>query len=345
MSTTSADNPKRPTMRDVGERAGVSFKTVSRVVNGEAGVSPELAARVRAAVADLGYRPDQAASTLRRGDRRTSTVAAVLTDLGNPFSSAVHRAIVDTARERDVVVLAASSDEETGREREAIAAFSARRVDGLLIMPTDADHAWLEAERRRGVAIVAVDRPASGIEIDTVDSDNREGTARAVSQLIRRGHRRIGYLGDLHTIHTARERLAGYEHALRAGGIDVDPDLIRLDLRGSAPAEAASIELLTAADPPTAIFAGQNRLTIGAVHALRQLGLHRDIALIGFDDIELGDLLDPGVTVVAQDAPEIGRVAAEQLFSRIDGDRSPVRRHVVPTRLVPRGSGEIAPRD
>ena len=338
------DAHRRPTMRDVGARAGVSFKTVSRVVNGEPGVSPDLTRRVQAAVAELGYRPDQAASTLRRGDRRTSTIGAVLTDLGNPFSALVHRAIVDVARERDVVVLAASSDEEIARERDAIAAFSARSVDGLLVMATDADHAWLDEERVRGVAIVMIDRPARGIDLDAVVSDNREGTARAVSQLIRRGHRRIAYLGDLRTIHTARERLAGYEDALTAAGIGVDPAIVRLDLRGGEPARAAAMELLTSSTPPTAIFAGQNLLTVGAVRALRELGLHHEIGLIGFDDIELGDLLEPGVTVVAQDAGEIGRRAAQQLFRRIDGETSAARQRVVATRLLPRGSGEIAPR-
>jgi LacI family transcriptional regulator len=331
-------------MRDVGERAGVSFKTVSRVVNGERSVSPQLAARVQAAIDELGYRPDQAASSLRRSDGRTRTIAAVLEDLANPFSSAVHRAVVDAAHARGVLVLSASSDEDPDDEREAFAAFVARRVDGIILMPTSADHSWIEEERRNGTHVVMVDRPANGVEADVVVSDNRAGAARATAHLLRRGHRRIAFLGDLRTIYTASERVAGFRDALTDAGVpadDVAP--IRLDLRDSAGAEATVIELLTGTAPPTAIFAGQNLLTVGAVRGLRQLGLHREVALVGFDDVVLADMLEPGITVVAQDLATIGSTAAEQLLLRIDGDGSPSQVHVVPTRLLPRGSGEIAP--
>jgi LacI family transcriptional regulator len=330
-------------MRDVGERAGVSFKTVSRVVNGERSVSPQLAARVEAAIDELGYRPDAAASSLRRSDGRTRTIAAVLEDLANPFSSAVHRAVVDAAHTRGVLVLSASSDEDPDDEREAFAAFIARRVDGIILMPTSADHSWIEEERPNGTHVVMVDRPASGVEADVVVSDNRAGAARATSHLLRRGHRRIAFLGDLRTIYTASERVAGFRDALADAGVPADDAVVRLDLRDSAGAEATVIELLTGPTPPTAIFAGQNLLTVGAVRGLRQLGLHREVALVGFDDVVLADMLEPGITVVAQDLSTIGSTAAEQLLRRIDGDGSAVQLHVVPTRLLPRGSGEIPP--
>ncbi len=330
-------------MRDVGERAGVSFKTVSRVVNGEGSVSAELAARVEAAIAELGYRPDPAASSLRRSDGRTRTIAAVLEDLANPFSSAVHRAVVDAARARGVLVLSASSDEDPDDEREAFAAFTARRVDGIILMPTSADHSWMEEERRNGTHVVMVDRPANGVTADVVVSDNRDGAARATAHLLRRGHRRIAFLGDLRTIHTASERVAGFRESLSEAGVPDGDAPIRMDLRDSAGAEEAVIELLTGPAPPTAIFAGQNLLTVGAVRGLRQLGLHHEVALVGFDDVVLADMLEPGVTVVAQDLATIGSTAADQLLRRIDGDDSPSQVHVVPTRLLPRGSGEIAP--
>jgi LacI family transcriptional regulator len=330
-------------MRDVGERAGVSFKTVSRVVNGERSVSPRLAERVNAAIEELGYRPDAAASSLRRSDGRTRTIAAVLEDLANPFSSAVHRAVVDTAHARGVLVLSASSDEDPDDEREAFAAFTARRVDGVILMPTSADHRWIEEERLNGTHVVMVDRPANGLVADVVVSDNRAGAARATAHLLRRGHRRIGFLGDLRTIYTASERLAGFRDAVADAGLPVDDAALRLDLRDSAGAQEAVIELLTGPAPPTAIFASQNLLTVGAVRGLRQLGLHREIALVGFDDVVLADMLEPGITVVAQDLATIGSTAAEQLLRRIDGDGSPAQMHVVPTRLLPRGSGEIAP--
>ncbi|HEX6389897.1 MAG TPA: LacI family DNA-binding transcriptional regulator [Solirubrobacteraceae bacterium] len=332
--------PRRPTMRDVGAHAGVSIKTVSRVVNGEATVAPELAERVRLAIADLGYRPDQAASSLRRSDGRSRTIAVVLEDLANPFSAALHRAVVDAARARGVLVLAASSDEDPVDERDAVAAFTARRVDGVVLMPTSAEHAWIDEERAAGTPIVMVDRPA-GRDTDAVVSDNREGATRATNHLLRRGHRRVAFLGDLAEIYTVRERVAGYRAALQAAGAPADDGLVRLDLRSSDAAQQAVVDLLAAPDPPTALFPSQNLVTIGAVRALRQLGLHQDVALVGFDDIVLAELLEPGVTVVAQDPARIGRMAAERLLARIDGDDAPTGLHVVPTRLIPRGSGEI----
>jgi LacI family transcriptional regulator len=333
--------PRRPTMREVGERAGVSIKTVSRVVNGEPTVAADLVARVRAAIAELGYVPDHAARSLRRSDGRSRTIAVVLEDLANPFSSALHRAVVDAARAEGVLVLAASSDEDPTDERAAVAAFTARRVDGVVLMPTSADHTWIDDEIAAGTAMVVVDRPA-GDRVDAVVADNRVGAARAVTHLVRRGHRRIAFLGDLHDIYTAHERRGGFCDALARAGLDADDAIVRDDLRDSDAAQQAVTELLTSPEAPTALFTSQNLLTIGAVRALHQLGLQHDVALVGFDDISLGDLLDPGVTVIAQDARQIGRIAAQQVLARIGGDDRPPAVHVVPTRLVPRGSGEIA---
>jgi LacI family transcriptional regulator len=330
-------------MRDVGERAGVSFKTVSRVVNGETGVSPEVTERVQAAIAELGYRRDLGASTLRRADRRTQTIASVLEDIGNPFSAGVLRAIVEAAADHDVLVLAASSFEDMDQERSAVAAFMSRRVDGLILMPTSGGHDWFAPELTRGTHLVCVDRPAEGLAVDAVVSDNREGIARAINHLVRRGHRRIAYLGDLARIYTAAERRAGYAGALAAAGLELDESLIRMNLHDSDAARDAVVELLTGRFPPTAIVAGQNLLTLGALRALRQLGLHASVALVGFDDLESADLLEPGVTVVAQDPAAIGRAAVEELLTRIAGENGAPRTRVIPTRLIPRGSGEIPP--
>lgn len=332
---------RRPTLRDVAELAGASFKTVSRVVNGEAGVSAAMTRRVQAAIDQLGYRPDPTASILRRADGRSDTIAVILESLANPFSAAVHDAIVATMRERGVLVLSASTDEDPAHERAAFVAFVDRRVDGMVLMPTGSDHGWLRSERIGERHVVMVDRPAPGFPSDAVVADNRGGARRAVEHLARHGHRRIAFLGDLPGIYTARERATGFRAGLRAAGLPHDPALERAGLRDSEQARRAVAELLALDDPPTAIFAGQNLLTIGAVRALRDAAAHRRVALVGFDDVELADLLDPGVTVVAQAPSEIGRVAAELLLARIDGDAAPARRRVVPTTLIARGSGEL----
>ena len=166
---------------------------------------------------------------------------------------------------------------------------------------------------------------------------------RGVQHLVEHGHRRIGYLGDTHTIATAAERYQGYLEGLDDQKIEADEELIRLDLHGIEKAEAATTELLHHSNPPSALLTGQNLITIGAFRALRRLGLHNRIALLGFDDILLADLLEPGITVIAQDPAAIGRAAADLLFRRLDGDRSPPQSQTVPTRMIRRGSGEIRP--
>jgi LacI family transcriptional regulator, galactose operon repressor len=330
-------------MKDVAALAGVSLKTVSRVINTEPAVSADRRSRVLAAIDRLDYRHNLTASSLRRSDGKSSTIGVLLEDVANPFSSALHREIEDVALKRGVLVLAGSSDENEAREHELIAAFTSRRVDGLIIVPTSHDHSYLLSERRAGTPMVFVDRPPAFLDADSVLTDNQAGASRGVAHLIAHGHRRIGYLGDLATITTAVDRYRGYREELAAHGIAVDSQLVRLDVQGIERAEAVTLDLLSLPQPPTAMFTSQNLLTIGACRALRRLDLHRRVALVGFDDVLLADLLEPGITVMAQDPATMGRRAADLLFRRLDGDATPSVHLVVPTQLIARGSGEINP--
>ncbi|WP_229829956.1 LacI family DNA-binding transcriptional regulator [Actinoplanes ianthinogenes] len=333
----------RPTMRDVASAAGVSIKTVSRVVNGETTVSPVLAGKVQDAIDRLRYRPDIGASTLRRSDRRTETIALLLEDVGNPFSAALHRAVEDEARARGVQVLTASLDEDPHRERELIRTFTMRRVDGLIIAPVSTDQGTLHSELQTDVPMVFVDRPGHGVPADSVLATNVTGASEAVRHLVAHGHRAIAYLGDYTRIPTARLRHEGYLAALGEAGIPADPRLIVHDLHTDTAAESMVMSLLRRPQPPTALFTSQNLVTIGAVRALRRLQLHREIALIGFDDFPMADLLEPAVTVVAQDPAMMGRIAAQALFRRIDGDTGAPEEFWIPTTFVRRGSGELPP--
>jgi LacI family transcriptional regulator len=331
----------RPTMRDVAALAGVSLATVSRVVNESPAVDAELAERVRAAAGKLSYRRDETASALRRADRVSTSVGLIIEDIGNQFFSVVHRGFEDVARARGVLVFSGSSDDDPERERQLADAFAARRVDGLVIVPAGTDQSYLQRDRQAGLPLVFVDRPPRFIDADAVLSDNFGGAREATSHLLSAGHRRIGYLGDRERIFTAAERLRGHHHALAAVGIEPDPSLVRMELPDSASARAAARELLLQPAPPTALVTGQNLITVGAVHALRELSLQHRVALVAFDEVPLSDLLEPGITTVAQDPICLGRRAAELLFERLDGAREPSRRVIVPVRLVPRGSGEI----
>jgi LacI family transcriptional regulator len=245
--------------------------------------------------------------------------------------------------EQDCLVLCASSDGDAGRERALLTAFCARRVDGLIIMPCGPDYRYLLPELRRGTQVVFADRPAPTVAADTVLSDNFGGARLAVTHLLDRGHTRIGFLGDLRRIYTAAERYRGYQAALRDAGIDPDKRLIRRDVHSEASALEATRELFTAPDAPTAIFTAQNLLTIGARMALQHIEAERIIAHVGFDDIPLAELLDPGITVIAQDPPALGELAAQMLLHRMGDPHGSPETVEVPTTMLTRGSGEIPP--
>jgi LacI family transcriptional regulator len=325
-------------MVDVARVAGVSLKTVSRVVNHEQGVRPETEARVKDAVGALGYRANDIARNLRRGSP-SATVGLVIEDVRNPFYSGIARAVEEVARSHGYVVIIANSDEDPDSERAAVGTLLGRRVGGLLIVPAGRDHAYLTDEVRLGTPIVFMDRPADSVEADEVLLDNVGGAARATEHLLAHEHRRIGVVGDPPSVSTIAERVAGYQETLERAGIRVDESLIRVGAHDVREAEAATSELLALASPPTAIFATNNRACIGALHALRTIGA--PTALVGFDDFELADLLK--VTVVRHDPSEMGRTAAELLFARLAGDERPPQRVVLATELIVRGTGEVRP--
>jgi LacI family transcriptional regulator len=328
-------------MRDVAALAGVSLKTVSRVINSVSTVDPGLAAQVREAADKLGYRPNLTASSLRRSDGRTATIGMLVEDAANPFSASLLRTVENVARERGVLALFGSLDEDAARERELASAFIDRRVDGLLIVPAGRDQSYLMKERAAGTCMVFIDREPKLLDADAVISDNRTGAINAVNHLLATGHQRIAYLGDRLSIATATERFDGYRHALELARVAIDERIIWHEASSEEAAIEATERMLRRTDPPTALFTGQNLVTIGASRALRALGLQDTVAMVGFDDFPLADMLRPGITVIAQDITAIGKLAAEILFRRLDGDRSPTRTHIVATRLITRGSGEI----
>lgn len=336
--TVSAPAPARPTIKDVAARAGVSIKTVSRVINDEPRVSPATAEAVLEAVAALGFRRNDAARTLRQGSN--VTLGLVLEDFSDPFSSQLTAAVEQQVHRHGYTLLAGTSAEDSARERELITTFCARRVNGLIVVPTAGRHQYLLPDIAAGVAVVFVDRPTD-LDVDTVLSDNVGGVRAGVLHLVRQGHRRIGFLGDRPDIYTATQRVAGYRAALSEAGLPVDESLIELAPPSVAGVRAALDRMLAGPDPVTAVFTGNGPLTVAAVQIFR--GYASRPALVGFDDFELADVLSPGITVVAQDPAALGRTAAELLLRRLAGDRGPARRVVLGTALIPRGSGEIRP--
>lgn len=333
-------------MKDVAGAAGVSFKTVSRVVNGEDGVSPELTERVQHAIDLLDYQPDDRARRLRSGEQSSATIGLIHADIANPFFAAVHSGVEQVASAAACLILSGSSGHAPERQQDLVRTFAGRRVDGLIVVPVgDTSAAYtpspaVEAEIERGTPVVFIDRDP-GLQADVVVSDNFGGAKLATQHLLAGGHRRIAFLGSRGHVYSAAERSRGFVETMGRAG--VASTLFELDVRSTAQAEALVTAMLAADEPPTAIFAAQNYLSIGSVRALHRAGRQHDIALVGFDDFEMADVVEPQITVIPQDGQALGRMAGELLFARIAGADGPPVREVLPVSVIARGSGEITP--
>ncbi|GGJ43322.1 LacI family DNA-binding transcriptional regulator [Deinococcus roseus] len=335
--TPAPSIPRKPTMQDVANVAGVSLKTVSRVVNNEPNVESATAARVQAAIQEMGFRRNEIARSLRPG-QTTSTLGLVTEDISNPFYSSLARGIEEVARGRGCLVIAGSSEEDALREKELVNTLLQRSVDGLLVVPAAGDHTYLNAQRI-SEPVVFMDRPPEGIQADMVLLDNRGGAYQAVEHLIARGHSRIAFVDGHPYVHTGLERMNGYRQALAAANITYDRSLVVVGCHDPQQAEQATLNLLKLPNPPTAIFATNNRLSIGVLKGLTSSGKWLDLA--GFDDFELADMLPFEVTVVRYDTIQMGRVAAEMLFARLDGDTSPPQTRIIEVEVVVRGPGRV----
>jgi len=323
----------RPTMVDVAAEAGVSFKTVSRVINGQPHVDPAMAERVLAAVARLGYHRNALAASLRSGDR--DTIGFIAADLSNTFYMAVAAAVSAVAARERMHLIMASSEEDAATERTLALDLCQRQVGGLIVVPTADDHSYLQREVELGTPVVFLDRPGSGIPADTILLDNRGGARAAVAELLAAGHRRIAILLDARTIYTMSERWAGVEDAFAAAGRTADPALVIDGLHTPAVARDAMVRLLEADAPPSAVFCANNRVTIGALEAILPRGAEVEVA--GFDDFELSRLLPRRVRIVDYDVADLGTRAAETLLSRAATPATGPHNHLVRTRLVDRG--------
>jgi LacI family transcriptional regulator len=338
MAETSAD----VTIKDVAQHSGVSPMTVSRVINDSARVKPETRRRVEQAIAELGYVPSRLASGLSR--RRTGTLAVSVPDVANPFFTAVVRAAEEVARRTDYRAILCDTRADLAMERDAIKELIAHRVEGIVIAPvSDRSKLHLERLTRFGVPYVLVDRTVRGVEADAVVGDNEGGARRLVEHLISLGHRRIGLIVEHDEVSTARYRRRGYELTLRAAGIPFDPSLVveaPPDPRGGADGMR---RLLEVDDPPTALFAVNNLVAVGAIEAVRSAGMEvpDDIALVCFDDIEYASRLYPFLTAMEQPAGTLGTLATQLLLERIEGRESQRPRVVVlsPDFVVRRSCG------
>lgn len=325
---------RRPTMTDVAAAAGVSLKTVSRVINGVQSVDEQLAARVRAAEKELGFRANFAASSLRAGTS-TRTIGLLIKDLSNEYYGTIAAAVTAVAKSHGTQVITTVSGEDPAGEMDAINDLCQRRVDGLIIVPTNGDHSSLQTEIDLGIPMVFIDRRPNNLAADAVVLDDYAGSYAATRQLIEAGHVRISVLVDTLNMDTMRLRLDGFRAALADGGLELDELLVGHDIHGPDEGAAFTRSMLGLSDAPTAFFCGNNRSAIGALATLWER--QSNAALVCFDDFRLSDLMPRPITIIKYDTHLLGTSAANLLFRRIDGEVFSPETVVVPTQIVERG--------
>jgi LacI family transcriptional regulator len=331
---------KLPRMSDVARHAGVSTMTVSRVLNQQPNVTDEVRQRVNAAIRELRYQPNELARSLR--ERRSRQIGIIVPYLLDPFFAVCAHAVSTVAKRRSYSVVISTSNEDAATELEEAHRMLRRNVEGLILIPArGANGQELLADRE--VPIVAVDRPLLGA-FDSVLVENEAGARVGTRHLIALGHRRITFVGLTGGVYTMECRAAGYIDAMRQSGLM--PHLLEVSTQLSEMREAIRA-LLADSAAPSALFCGNNLLTRHVLHCLQALGVHppQQIALVGFDDFETADLVVPGITVVRQPVEQLGVVAAEMLFARLDKRAiadattpSQPEQHVLPVELIVRGS-------
>lgn len=326
------------TIYDVARHAGVSAATVSRVLNGHTQVDPVLAERVTSSVAELGYRRNAVARNLRRS--RTTLWAVIISDVENPFFTAMVRGVEDIALTAGYSVVLCNSDENPEKESTYIAAALTEQMAGVIISPSSNRVDDVKLLLDAGCPVVVIDRELQGPRTDTVLVDNEHGAELATTHLVEQGFRRIACIGGPRWLSTATSRYDGYRRALAAAGLPLDPALVRFaDFRERGGYEAMASLLDDGADPD-ALFAANNLMTVGAIECLvqRERAVPSDIAVVGFDSIPWADLIRPTLTTVAQPAYEVGRQAGQLLTRRLTKPDADVTRIVLPTELQVRAS-------
>ncbi|HEX2913827.1 MAG TPA: LacI family DNA-binding transcriptional regulator [Chloroflexia bacterium] len=316
------------TIREVAERAGVSTMTVSRVLNESHRVQPETRQRVEQVIKELGYVPNGLARGL--SSQKTGILALIVPDVANPFFTKLVRGAENVAWQNGYRAILCNTENDLNREKAYLEDMLAQRVEGVIIAPTsDKSRRHLNMLEQHKVPAVFTDRSVDGLEYDLVEGDNVGGARRLVEHLIRLGHRRIAMINGSLDISTSRDRLKGYRQALEATGISYDPGIVIQTSVDQQSGYLATKQLLQLNPRPQALFAVNNLVAVGAVQAVREVGLNvpEDLALVCFDDIDLASIICPFLTVMVQPAETFGTLALQLLLDRIGG-RAVKQRHV-----------------
>jgi len=326
------------TIKDVAQRAGVSPTTVSHVINETRFVSEELRVRVLEAMEELNYQRSAVARSLRR--KETQTIGMMVPDSSNPFFAEVARGIEDTSFSQGYSVILCNSDGDMEKEQFYINVLVEKRVDGIIFVAAGGSAQHIRSLLERDMPLVVVDREIAGVEVDSVLTDNLHGGYLATKHLIELGHRRIGCITGPSDLTPSAERVLGYKRALTEHNLAVDENLIRKGNFHYESGHKAVLEFLTMDDPPTAIFACNDLMAVGAISGARKQSwrVPEDLAIVGFDDIALASFANPPLTTIAQPKYEMGTLAVQMLMERIKDKTIPPRRRLLETTLVVRES-------
>ena len=324
-------------MQDVAERAGVSVSTVSHVINGTRYVSPELTERVRAAMAELRFQPNAVARSLRR--KETLTLGMIVPDNANPFFAMLAHTVENVCYHQGYSLILTNSGGDPAREIANVGVLLSKQVDGLILAAVGLGSRDLE-QALRAAPVVLVDRNLPGAGVDTLLVDNLGGGRQATRYLIELGHRRIGCITGPSTTTPSADRVTGYRRALQEAGIAVDEDLITRGDFQFAGGYAGVQALLALPKPPTAIFACNDLMAMGAIAAGAASGrqVPTDLSIVGFDDSALAAYTTPALTTIAQPIAEIGRLATEMIIRRSQMSDAPQQRRILGTQLIVRQS-------
>lgn len=317
-------------LTDVARHAKVSIATVSRVINNSDKVIPETRALVHQAMAALGFTPNRVARRLRQKDGVCHLLGLIIPDIQNPFFAEMARGVEDVAYANKFAVMLCNSDDDLKKEAFYLDVLQSESVDGIILPPIHERDPVVLKLVASGMPVVTVDRSLALSSVDKVEVDNRRGAFEAVEYLIKLGHRRIGLIAGRLNISTSRERRLGFEEAMAAHKIGVQPEYIRVGDFKQASGRAMADELLALSPAPTALFVLNNLMTVGALETIhrRKLKIPGDIAVLGFDDLPWAEALDPPLTVVRQPAYEVGQAAAELLIKRL-GDPKRAETHLM----------------
>ena len=326
------------TIREVAEKAGVSYTTVSHVINNTRYVSEDVRARVLAAMQDLDYRPNALARSLRRGE--TKTIGLILPDSANPFFAEVGRVIENAAFHSNYSVILCNTEGEIPKERIYTEVLQNKQVDGIIFVAAGDQPDALGEIAARNLPLVVIDRDSGQLDLDTVITDNLAGGAQAGHWLARIPNLKAACITGPSNLTPSAQRVIGFKQALAEEGLSVREDwIVRGDFQPKSGYQAA-YKILQSDDRPNAIFSCNDMMAIGVLRAAAELGLSvpKDLAVIGFDDIDLASYTQPPLTTIAQPKKTVGETAVRLLLERINQADLPARREILPTTLILRKS-------